>query len=274
MLDPRRRNPGWRPDLPDHRDYRYSASRVDKVDLAVAFRPRMTASRFYKQPITDQRMTSACTGHSSAKEFARERALTPRSPLFTYWNARAAIGETAVDNGAYIRDAIKSLADFGSPRDDLWPDVDVNLFVDPAVPADLDAAKRKNVEYHRLYEKRENILACLSSGHGLVTGVTVYSSIFSPRTDATGIVLKPEPSEPLEGGHALPFGDVDLNFKASSEAQVARNAGFPESLIPAEAICAANSWSERYGQKGHYWFDLAYLCDENLADDTWTIRKI
>lgn len=272
---------GWRPDIPDRRDYRYSVKLVDHMDAAIAItKPHVCTPSFRRLPITDQRNTSACTGHSTSRMWGQERKLTPRSPLFAYWYGRKAIGETQIDEGAYIRDVIKGIGVEGNPRDDLWEDVDDNLFREPAARAEIDAEKRLPLEYHRVgatgdeTRVRQDILACLASGHSFVTGVSCYDSLFSERTLRTGLVLLPEGNEALQGGHALHFGEYWINnsFKDSEYAQTMRNRGIPDSLIPEEVACTANSWGKQYGIDGYFFFDLAYLTNRDLADDTWTLR--
>lgn len=274
---------GWMPELPDRRDFVYSARRVDKLDAAILIKPQATASRFRKAGITDQRYTSACVGHSTSRHWGRERSLTARSPLHPYWLARKYRGWEGQDEGCYIRDAFKMLSYSGCTRDDLYPDTDVNIFAPPSARAVDDADNRLPSSYYRIdsdnpgdtEQTRQRILSCISSGHSFVGGCTLYASFFSPRTLDTGMVLLPGSSEPELGGHAMDFGEyfIQGRFKESQYAQTARTRGFPESLIPDEVLVCANSWGTDYGQDGYFFWDLRYLTDRNLSDDLWTSRR-
>jgi hypothetical protein len=271
---------GWRPDVPSFKDFRYSAQLHDKVDTALIIKPHGVAQGFRHLTITDQRETSACTGHSSAYHWELERKLSPRSPLFNYYYGRKAINEVDKDDGAYIRDVFDGLRHEGSPRDDLWQDTDANLHLPPSERAELDAAKRLPVQTLRIDtpgsqdQLRQSILACISTGHSFVTGVSCFSSFFSDRSTRTGLFLTPDPSESFEGGHALCFGEYWLNdtFKETPYAQEMRTRGIPDSLFPKDIICAAGSWSKDYLLNGYHYFDLNYVTNRDLADDTWTSR--
>jgi len=271
---------GWLPELPDHRDFIYSAQRVAQIDASLAIKPHHTAARFRTSQLTDQRQTNACVGHSTSRHWQTERKLSARSPLDPYWKAREYRGWTNQDEGAYIRDAFKMLSAKGCTRDDLYPDTNENVFKAPSEKALDDADNRLPVSYFRIdsddsgdrEQVKRRILACLSTGHTFVGGVTCYTSLFAPRTSHTGIVPMPGPSEKEYGGHALQFGEYDLNFKASKYAQEARNRGFPESELVDEVVTCANSWGRQYGQDGYYFFPLDYLIDRMLCDDCWTTR--
>lgn len=275
---------GWRPDIPSQLDkpHLFKASgpqRTDKVDAGLAFRPHAHSKNFLKLKHTDQRQTSACTGHSSSYHWADEHHLSPRSPTYAYWYGRKAINETDIDEGAYIRDVFDGLAHEGNPRDDLWPDRDDNIFIPPNAKAEADAVKRLPVSRHRIDEPTEldlrtAILTCISAGHSFVSGVSCFDSFFSDRSIQTGLFLVPSMSESFQGGHALCFGEYWLNdlFAKTPEAQLMRQRGIPDSLFPKEVVRARGSWGTQYLLDGDHFFDLAYIIDRNLADDTWTTR--
>lgn len=278
---------GWRPDVPSFKDHKYSAHLHDKVDVALKPKPHLIAHGFrQKGMITDQRETSACTGHSTSKLWRIERKLSDRSPPFPYWHGRL-IEElrennaaTKNDGGAYIRDVIDGIRHEGVPRDDLWVDTDENIFKAPTEIAEKDAEKRMPVQSIRIGGEgdqlsiRSELIASLSAGHAFVTGVSCYDSFFSDRSQRTGLFLLPETNEGFQGGHALPIGETFLEntFKDSPYAQEMRNKGIPDSLFPEEVGVAAGSWGIGYLLDGFHYFDLRYLTDRNLADDTWGLR--
>lgn len=272
---------GWKPELPDKRDFIYSARRVDFFDPTVVLPPETNNKSFHRAQKTDQRMTSACVGHATARHWQQERKLSARSPIDPYWKARQYRGWEMQDEGSYIRDAFKMLSAKGCTRDDLYPDTDSNIFTPPSAKALDDADNRLPLSYFRLdsddmgdkEQVKRRILACIASGHSFVGGVTCYDSFFSGRTLLTGMTLLPNLSiEREQGGHAMHFGDYSLKFRESKWAQTLRNLGFPEAEIPTEVIVAMQSWGPDYGPEQLWFFPVDYIVDRMLCDDCWTSR--
>src|SRR3979409_1707958 len=101
---------GWLPDLPDHRDFLYSAvaPKLTKLPPKVDLRPGCSA-------VEDQGQLGSCTANAlvGALEFLEKKdgvACTDLSRLFVYYNERAIEGTVDSDSGAFLRDGIKSLA--------------------------------------------------------------------------------------------------------------------------------------------------------------------
>lgn len=259
---------GWRPDLPDYRDYRYAKVNPDKVTLIgrLELPTRATDIRVAKHPVFDQGPRGSCTRQSTALHHAIERNVTPRSALFLYWKARETIGETHLDEGAYIRDAIKACNIEGAPRDDLFPDEDANLFRDPPTKAETDAERRKVFTYFRLNDG-EDYRACLASGHGFVIGFTVYENFW--QTGYNG-GLAPMPGGRPDGGHAVFVYGYDNDFRNSFKGKALANAGRD---VPERVYLVRNSWGMEWGDGGNFYIPQAFLDHPDLADDAWTLRK-
>jgi hypothetical protein len=264
---------GWRPDNPDYRDdaFRFSKAlageKVSAADLPPSARPQK--KEVDAHPVLDQGQTGSCTGHGVGLCAAVERNVTVRAPLFIYYEARRIIGETDVDNGAYIRDAIKVANSLGAPAYRYWPTKRDNLFADPAATADADAAKRKCFSYHRL-DNGEDYRSCLAGGHLMAIGFTVYANMDDPLVERFGIMQMPAGSD--DGGHCIAVIGYDLDFRNSEWAQSARNKGYPESQIPGEVYICQNSWGADWGRSGRFVIPLEYLDNGDLADDAWTLR--
>jgi hypothetical protein len=258
---------GWRPDLPDHRDYKYELPAVS------GFPVRAHDERIFAQPVNDQGQTGSCTGQSTSTLHAIERKVTPRSALFTYWEARSLIGETDRDEGAFIRDAIKSTNLEGVPRDDLWPMDEQLVLLQPSSKADRDAEKRKIFNYYRLdadpgvmVDRGQAYRACLASGHCFVIGFTVYENFW----DAGQHGLAPMPAGNPDGGHAVLVYGFDDDFSNSDTGRLLEQHGIP---TPRCVYLVRNSWGRDWGHEGDFFMPCAYFEDGNLADDAWTIRK-
>lgn len=270
---------GWRPDKPDYRDRPYSFSRALAGELQApgelppSARPQR--QEVDRHGIADQGNSGACTGHGTGLCAAVERNVARRSELFIYFEARRAIGETDVDNGAYIRDAVKACAVAGAPVHNRWPtvfgpdDIPLKLFEDPGDKADADAAKRKVFSYHRV-EGGQEFRSCLAGGHLFTIGFSCYSNMFTAEVGRFGIL--PMPAGGDEGGHCVACVGYNDKFASSEWAAWARGAGFPDSKIPARVYECQNSWGPTWGRSGRFVIPAEYLEDSYLADDAWTLR--
>ncbi len=94
---------------------------------------------------------------------------------------------------------------------------------------------------------------CLFSGYPFVYGFTVYESFESEDVARTGNVPMPSPGERVVGGHAVLAVGYDDD----------------EGMF----ICR-NSWGAEWGDAGYFYMPYAYLLDDNLSDDFWTIRLV
>ncbi|HJY83522.1 MAG TPA: C1 family peptidase [Candidatus Binatia bacterium] len=256
---------GWIPDLPDHRDHRYSAplqilaALPTKVDL----RPQCP-------PVYDQLHIGSCTANAiaGAIEFDRLKQklqdFTP-SRLFIYYNERAMEHTVNSDSGAYIRDGVKSVARLGDCPEDQWP-YDGNPYpTQPGFPANerltqrppqscyANALKYKAVSYQRVARTLSQMKGCLASGYPFVFGFTVYESFMSDEVARTGDAPMPASTEQVEGGHAV----LAVGYDDATQRFIFRN-----------------SWNTTWGAKGYGTIPYAYLLDENLSDDFWTITVV
>jgi C1A family cysteine protease/GH25 family lysozyme M1 (1,4-beta-N-acetylmuramidase) len=257
---------GWKPDLPDQRDFSYSVSRAGqaaptKVDL----RPQCP-------PVYDQGQIGSCTANAiaAALEFDMMRqqleAFTP-SRLFIYYNERLMEGTVASDAGANIRDGIKSVASVGDCPETLWPYDDTPaLTPGNTFPPDAKAATAPtadcydNAVHHKalVYESVDQNLAdmkgCLNDGYPFVFGFTVFPSFESDDVALNGgNVPMPGSDEQTIGGHAV----MAVGYDDEKRVFIVRN-----------------SWGPTWGDAGYCYMPYAYLLDDNLSDDFWVIRTV
>lgn len=273
---------GWRPDKPDIRDRKYSFARAlaGEMQSAGMLPPSAQPQRreVDAHGVLDQGRTGSCTGHGTGLCAAVERNVKARSPFFIYYEARRLIGETDVDNGAYIRDAVKVCSNLGAPVLSKWPSDPDKLYTDPGDKADADAAKRRIFTYHRLDDDNGQadrgtvFRSCLAGGHLFTIGFTCYSNFVAPGSlvERFGIATMPQGGE--EGGHCIAVIGYNDEFPNSEWAQQARNAGFPASLIPQRVYECQNSWGASWGRRGRFVMPAEFLEDDYLADDAWTLR--
>ena len=95
--------------------------------------------------------------------------------------------------------------------------------------------------------------SCLSDGCPFIFGFSVYESFESDAVAATGIVPMPGKTETCLGGHAV------------------MAVGYDDSK---QWIIVRNSWGPDWGDKGYFYLPYAYITNNNLADDFWTIRLV
>ncbi|MBO0734292.1 MAG: hypothetical protein J2P49_08260, partial [Methylocapsa sp.] len=131
---------GWKPDLPDQRDFTYSVPRpiAQNIPLGIDLRTQCP-------PVYDQGRIGSCTANAiaAAMEFDMIKegmpVFTP-SRLFIYYNERAIEGTVGSDAGAQIRDGIKSVASQGDCPETEWPYDDTPANSNGVFPANAPAA--------------------------------------------------------------------------------------------------------------------------------------
>ena len=238
----------WRPDIPDARDYKYSASLLiapTKVDL----RPVCST-------VEDQGQLGSCTGNAivgamEVNENINKTKFVDLSRLFVYYNERLLEGTVTSDSGATIRDGIKTLTVYGVCTEVLWPYIVSKFTSKPSAACYKDGLTRKISSYQRITTLTD-MKNCLASGFPFVFGFSVYTSFESSQVATTGVVNLPTKGEKLLGGHAVlcvGYDDISQRF------------------------LVRNSWGSGWGQKGYFTIPYTYLTNLNLASDFWTIRK-
>ena len=243
------RNYGWKPDVPDARDYRIMApvemSLPEKVDL-----------RLGCSPVEDQGQLGSCTGNAlvGCLEYLEKKdglPVTDLSRLFVYYQERAMEGTINSDSGAQIRDGIKALATTGVCSEKLWA-YDISMFRrKPSKKAYADAKVHTITEYRRLATVREMKMA-LAAGFPFVFGFSVYESFESEAVAKTGIMPCPGKGERLLGGHAV----AAVGYDDQRGVFIVRN-----------------SWGSSWGDEGYFYMPQTYLANRDLSDDCWVIMR-
>lgn len=255
---------GWSRDQPDSRDYMYSAPGGAAMPDGVDLRPTMP-------PVYDQGEIGSCTSNAigAAIQFTRRKFNQPPdfvpSRLFVYYNERSIERTVLLDNGARLRDGIKSVANLGAPPETIWPyvatpaDPDTNAFpsgsppvTKPPAQAYTDALLHKAINYYRVNQTLAQLRGCLAEGFPFVFGFSVFSNIY----DASGrpvITLNlPSWGDKFLGGHAI----LACGFDDTKNVFIIRN-----------------SWGSNSQDRGYFYMNYAYVTDPQLSSDFWTIRK-
>ena len=241
---------GWKPDLPDHRDFKLSYGAVELptvVDLSSAC-----------SPVEDQSTLSSCTANASvaALEFLEKKAglsdqaIEYFSRLFVYWTTRQLEYDTIDDRGAQIRDVVSALAQFGACNETLWPYDVQKVHEEPPSQAYSDALNHRISTYHGL-DTLNDVLGCLAEGYPVIFGFTVFSNFESPAVAQTGVLGMPAPTDWRCGGHCVLATGYDL---------------------VAKTLSVRNSWGVKWGKNGYFTMPFE-MVENGLATDFWTVRK-
>jgi C1A family cysteine protease len=242
---------GWVPDLPDKRDRLYGA--VYKIPAKL---PPKVDLREQCPPVADQGQLGSCTANALAGaleflELKNNQPLVDLSRLFIYYNERVIEHDVKLDNGAMIRDGIKSLAAQGVCEESLWPYV-ISQFAKKPTSNCYTKAKQHPISSYQRLETTDEMRSCLANGYPFVFGFTVYESFESAAVAKSGVVNLPKASERTVGGHAV----CAVGYNDAQKRFIVRN-----------------SWGNDWGSKGYFTIPYAYLADRNLSDDFWTVRK-
>ena len=243
---------GWRRDSLDHRDMKMSTAPV-----TVALPPEVDLrTNGHLPPVYDQGHLGSCTANAIAGAVDYERHkqgepfITP-SRLFIYYNGRVMEGDPGQDNGAEIRDGIKSVNQRGVCYESQWP-YDVGQFAAKPWPkCYAHALKFKALTYTSIPQIDNSMKLVLAQSMLIVIGFSVFESFESDQVAATGVVPMPSAKDKPIGGHAVCL------------------VGYDDSV---QMFLARNSWGSGWGQAGYFQIPYGYVLDGQLADDFWTIN--
>lgn len=236
---------GWRPEPEDERDFRL------KSLLGSTSPPARASIREHVPPVRDQGYQGACTGFATANAIGTlvRRAshwATIYSPQFLYNLARQAIGELHLDEGAYIRDAVKVATNIGAARESDFPYYEIqDIQFAPPPPKAFDSARSFRLGGYYRCNSLADVKRAIAAGYPVVFGFLCYSNLYQ----AWGSGRIPEPSGSVDGGHAVMAAEYDDATRY---------------------VSGPNSWSRQWGDKG--WFHLPYSFFEGgHCSDMWAL---
>ena len=247
---------GWRPDLPDYRDLAFKAQAKTLLKL-----PKLIDLRGDCPPVYDQGQLGSCTANAigGAIEFGlRKQGIQfdfMPSRLFIYYNERAIEGTVNIDNGAEIRNGIKTVNKQGVCSEKMWKysDGKVQFKKKPLPKCYKEGLNHQVLTYQRVDRDLNQMKGCLVEGFPFVLGFTVYDGFESSIMSKTGILNMPGAGEKVLGGHAV----LCVGYDDSTNRFIVRN-----------------SWNTDWGQNGYFTMPYEYLLHPNLSDDFWTVRLV
>lgn len=247
---------GWRPDMPDVRDFAYAAHHPTLSALPMRVDLRTTN---WLPGVYDQGELGSCTANAiaAAIEYDRQRqALGDFLPsrLFIYYGERNMEGTVGQDAGAEIRDGVKFVSNSGVCPESVWPYNPSWFSTKPSDEAYTSALADCVKSYSRLdSQDLRSLKSCIATGDPFVFGFTVYSDFESDIVARTGKLNLPGSGETPIGGHAVlavGYNDDDQRF------------------------IVRNSWGASWGQGGYFTMPYEYITNPNLADDFWHLSSV
>src|SRR6516164_9705486 len=152
---------GWVPDIPDARDFLYSAPQAVLTSL-----PPKTDLRKQCPSVYDQGQLGSCTANSIGAAFEFDQLKQGQqdfmpSRLFIYYNERAIEGTVGSDSGAMIRDGMKAVATLGVCTETTWPYDIAKFKTKPPARAYTEALGHQALIYRRVVGLRQ-MQGCLA----------------------------------------------------------------------------------------------------------------
>jgi len=272
---------GWRPDLPDFRDYTAENENIKplmkKIGIAEPVKeiPSTVDLKKWCSSVEDQKNLGSCTANAGVGlvEYFERKAFgkhVDASRLFLYKTTRRLMGLKG-DSGAELRTTMAAMVLFGVPPEKYWPYTDKTPDFDrePDTFCYACAGNYKSIQYLRLdppssskNEVLDRIKTNLAAGLPSMFGFTVYGSI-EQTMDNNGKIPFPCGGEQIEGGHAIMAVGYNDKMKIKNDNCSTSTTG---------ALLIRNSWGTGWGSKGYGWLPYDYVL-KGLATDWWTLLK-
>lgn len=239
---------GWRPDLHDQRDLKFSNVR-NVVSL-----PESVDLRQYCSTIDDQGNLGSCTANAGVAllEFLDNKPdglYTNLSRLFLYYNTRLLEGTVRYDSGCTVRGTMKSIFKYGVCSEIKWPYRISKYRTKPSTSSYTDGKKRVISGYYSM-RTLGDIKASIAEGMPVIFGFTVYENFESDEVARTGVLDMPGVDDAVLGGHCV----LAVGYDDKTQRLIVRN-----------------SWGTSWGDNGYFYMPYKYVTSK-IATDFWTIR--
>ena len=236
--------------------FKVRADRHDSRDYIARFtktkEPRQYVDlRQYASAVEDQLHLGSCVGQAivGAFELMVNKLFPERfvdlSRLFVYYNARLIDNWQDEDVGAYVRDGIKAVNQWGVCNETLWPYI-VDKFAEaPPVESYMEAKTRTLKKYYRIKSLDDCILA-LNLDYPVVISMHVFNSFYDLELPGRAVLPMPMTWEELIGGHAVTLVGYNLDKKQ---------------------FIVRNSFGLDWGEQGYFYMPFDYF--NTYTMDNW-----
>lgn len=245
------RSLGWLKQPEDIRDYQLFQVHPEFSAVSIPNYIDLTTSPFMP-PVGNQGQLGSCVAWGSIANWRwalRKSGLIDfdGSELFEYVNARNLGGfPITQDTGAYIRDGIKALVQFGNAPEEDWP-YDVSKFNQtPPQNAYQNALQHQALRYISIPNNDDAIDTVLAAGFPVVFGIPLYQNW--PMQN--GVVEIPMPVGQVIGGHCMNW----VGFDRTTRKRKTRN-----------------QWGSAWGSGGYANMPYDYC---HQATDLWYIETV
>ncbi len=256
---------GWRPDLPDPRDYKPDREELGKILGRLKRRsavPKRVDWREYCPAASDQTPVAAGTAASCAAllQYFQRRAtgeiIEPSANFVDHVTRRLLAGTG--DGGEQLRATWKAIIRFGVPRVQDWPSDAEDLTREPDAFAYAAAMRFPGLNYVRLdgFQPGEAVLdsvkSFLAAGFALVFGFSVCTSVSAEADIPCATIF-----DGVRGGRAA----IAVGYDDKHRVRSWRG-----------ALLINPAWGDAWGEGGYGWLPYAYI-SAGLAVNFWTLVR-
>jgi C1A family cysteine protease len=242
---------GWKPSLPDHRDFKLGVIQGVTLPTKVDLRPEIDWIAY------NQGTINSCTAQSAASlmRFVNKKQGLPfsnPSRMFIYWVERHMENTIDMDDGATMRSAMRVMAKYGVPDEKNWGYSKTTLYIKPPMTLYKEAVQNMVKIYMRVGRAPYELKQCLADGYPFIFGMMVFSAFNSQEVAKTGIVPLPTMQDEALGGHAV----ICVGYDDEKQHYI-----------------ILNSWGPDWGDNGYFYLPYRFMHSQ-LADDFFTVRQM
>lgn len=207
-------------------------------------------------PVRNQGPIGSCASHAAVAAYEillanfKPRQFVEGSELYHYYHARKDVNKTLPkDGGMSIRDACKTLAEFGAGMEYVWPYIPSKYNDAPNAIAESFSSLFLRMVPVKVYERftdLESIKASIAENKPVLCGIPVYENYYD--LNAQNATYKPNVKKKFTGGHAQLIVGYD------------NQAGL---------LKLRNSWGSTWGDAGY-----CYMTEDDFVKygfDSWRV---